>query len=178
MGLFVYLQSRFKCVRCQKESNTVIQTKLLRAERDNASRTYVVGESEILDGLDDYCALHPWNGTSPLVVAVGDWDCDHCRLAWQWARAVFKVLAPQPMVVTLTELTTLQPLRSEDLEGINYVEGDLAELSDLWERPPRYNWPAGLANWNACSIAERSERLSAGYRQWCREVSGESDVRT
>ena len=173
MGYFVYLEGRFECVRCRKVSDASIQTKLLRSEIDNSSHSYQVGGSEVIDGLDGYCPLHSWDGSSPLVVAVGDWACGHCGLNWQWVKAVFEVGAfAQPLVGTISELTVLRPSRGEELVGVNFVEPDLAELSGLWEPPPRYNWRAGLAKWHACSVAERSERVAAGYRSWCREVAG------
>ncbi len=173
MGFFVHLQGRFECVRCGKVSNAAIQTKLMRSGIDNSSHSYQVGDSEVLDGLSEYCPLHPWDGKSPLVVAVGDWDCGHCGLNWQWAKAVFTIEAyAQPIAVTLIELSVLRPSRIEELSSVNFVEPALAELSGLWDQRPRYDWRAGLDNWHACSVAERSERIAGGYRSWCREVAG------
>jgi hypothetical protein len=173
MGLFVYFRGQFECVRCRRESDAWMQTKLLRHEADNCSRPYQLGDSEALVGLDRYCALHPWDGRAPLVVAVGDWDCEHCGLNWQWARAVFD-LAPVPgrLVARIRDLSGLQPRRAADLAGIHFVEPDLADLSGLWERPPRFKWTEGLLRWQACPVTERCDRVAAGYRSWCREVAG------
>jgi hypothetical protein len=175
MGLFVHFQGNFVCVRCHQTSGASIQTKLLRAERDNSSRDYRLGDSEVMDGLEDYCPLNPWDGHSPLVVVVGDWDCNHCGLNWQWAKAVFDMERTEGVsVATIRELSGFQPWRVEDLAGVHFVESDLAELSGLWERPPRYNWPDGLLRWKACTIPERCERVAAGFRSWCCEVAGVS----
>lgn len=173
MGFFVYLQDRFECVRCRKVSDASIQTKLLRSEIDNSSHVYRVGASEVLDGLGNYCALQPWDRSSQLTVAVGDWDCDHCGLNRQWAKAVFDVRAmAQPLVATIVELSVLRPSRSEELASVHFVEPELAELSGLWKRLPQHDWHAGLADWHARSVAERSELIVTGYRLWCREVAG------
>jgi hypothetical protein len=153
-------------------ANAAIQTKLLRSEIDNNSHCYQVGDSEVLDGLSDCCPLHTWDRKSPLIVAVGDWDCAHCGLNWQWAKAVFTVEAfAHPIAVRLIELSVLRPSRNEELSCVNFVEPDLAELSGLWDQPTRYDWCAGLVNWRACSVAERSERIAGGYRSWCGEVA-------
>lgn len=175
MGLFVHLSGRFECIRCRKVSDAWFQTKIFRTDVDNSSHTYSVGDSEVLDGLDDYCPLHPWDGTSPLVVAVGDWDCNYCSLNWQWAKAVFALRGPsQPTMATVTELSTLQPFQTSDLDGIHYLQSDLAELSGLFGEGRTFNWPTGLINWKACSVGERSERVANGYRLWCQEVAGVS----
>jgi hypothetical protein len=172
MGFFVHLKGRFECVRCKKASDTWFQTKILRSDIDNSFHTYSVGDSEILDGLDDYCPLHPWNGISPLVVAVGDWGCDYCGLNWQWAKAVFTLQSPSlPTIATVVEFSTLQPFLSSELEGIHYLESDLAELSGLFGRGKQFNWPTGLVNWKACSVDERSERVASGYRSWRQGVA-------
>jgi hypothetical protein len=88
MGLFVNIQGRFGGVRSRKIFDSCIQTKLLRSEADNCYRHYTVGDSEVMDGRADYCPLSPWDDRSPLVVALGDWDCINCGLNWQWAKAV------------------------------------------------------------------------------------------
>ena len=75
----------------RRTSDASFQTKLLRHDADNSHRTYRVGDTEALVGLDRYCTLYLWDGRSPLVVAVGDWDCSHCGLNYQWARAEFTV---------------------------------------------------------------------------------------
>jgi hypothetical protein len=177
MGLFVHFRGAFECVRCRRVSDALIQTKLLRHEADNSSRGYRTGDAEALVGLDDYCPLHPWDGGSPLVVAVGDWDCAHCGLNWQWARAVFDV-RPElgPPVVMIRELSGFQPWQATDLGGVHFVETELAELSGLWPPLPAYNWPEGRARWGACPVSERCERVAAGFREWCREVARAGSV--
>lgn len=173
MGLFVYFRGSFECVRCRKTSDACIQTKLLRSEVDNCSREYCVGDSELMDGLEDYCPLYPWDCSSPLVVVVGDWGCAHCGLAWQWSKVVFDVAYPGAgLVGTIRELSDLHPLRADDLARVHFVEAELAVyLSGLWEQSFR-NWREGFAKWQACSVEERCERVAAGFRQWCVEVAG------
>jgi hypothetical protein len=154
-------------------SDAWIQTKLLRSEADNSSRLYRVGDSEVLDGLSDYCPLYSWDGRSPLVVGVGDWTCAHCGLNWQWAKAVLAVEQVAGRVVaSIRGLTGLEPIQAAELAGVHFVESDLAELSGLWEPPPRYDWPQGFARWQECPVSERCERVAAGFRSWCRAVAG------
>ncbi len=172
MGLFVHFRGGFECIRCRKTSDTYFQTRLLRHDADNWSRHYGAGDSEILVGLEDYCPLYPWDGSSPLIVAVGDWECEHCNLNWQWAKAVFEVAhTGGELLGTIRELAGLQPLRAADLTGVHFVEPELAMLSGLWEQSFR-NWLEGVARWLASSVEERCERVAAGFRQWCREVAG------
>jgi hypothetical protein len=172
MGMFVYFQGRFECLRCRRISEASIQTKLLHSQANNCSRQYRVGDSEVIVGLDNYCPLQPWDGLSTLVVAVGDWECDDCHLNYQWAKAVFEVTkVGDTLQATILELSVLQPRSAEDLAGVHFIETDLAELSGLWEQPPRYNWPEGFLRWQACSMPERYERVAAGYRSWCRDIA-------
>src|SRR5262249_40393450 len=153
--LFVHFQGSFECVRCRRMSEAWIQTKLLRHERDNCSRPYRIGESEILVGLDDYCPLYPRDGSSPLTVAVGDWVCEHCSLHWQWAKAVFEVKRRRAELVgTITDLSGLQPVSPAALDGVHFCEDWLAEFSGLWDRHPHYNFWTGLARWEACPVLE------------------------
>lgn len=173
MGLFVYFRGLLECVRCRRMTDAWIQTKLLRHQADNSCQEYRVGDTEALVGLDDYCPLHPWDGDSPLVVAVGDWGCSYCSLNWQWARIVLEVQPDSdPPAATIRDLCVLRPWRPADLASIHFVEPDLAELSDLWGRGSAYNWQEGMARWMACLLQERCERLAAGFGRWSREVAG------
>lgn len=175
MGFFVCLCNRFRCLRCGAESEACIQTKLFRTEYDNSGREYRVGNSEIVDGMEDYCPLHPWDASEPLVVAVGDWSCRHCDLNWQWARLVVTIDHPTRLgefSATIRELSTLIPSRPTELAGIHLVESWLAESSGLWGTGPDYNWAAGLERWISLPVSERCERVAAGFRTWCREVAG------
>ena len=176
MGFFVYFCNRFRCLRCGMESLGHIQSKLLRTESDNSCREYHVGDSEIVDGIDDYCPLYPWNGSEPLVAAVGDWSCQHCSLNWQWAKLVLKVNDHtrfcDTFSATITELSSLIPGQASELAGIHLVESWLAESSGLWGRGPDYNWAGGLEKWINLPVADRCERVALGYRTWCREIAG------
>jgi hypothetical protein len=173
VGWFVNLVGEFTCVRCRRLSAACIQSKLLRHEADNSCREYRVGDSEVLVGLEDYCPLDPWDGQSLLVVVVGEWDCEHCGLSWQWAKAEFRVrLEAGESVATLRHLICFQPWQPADLDGVNYAEACLAELSGMWAPPPQYNWHEGLELWQACPLSERRERVAAGYRAWCHQVAG------
>lgn len=177
MGLYVYFRGELECIRCQRLSDALIQTKLLHTDADNFLRSYRVGDSEVMvmDGLDDFCPLYPWDGGSPLVMAVGDWACDHCSLNWQWARVVLDVRPGESHpTVSIRDLSTFRPWQPSDLDGVHFVEPDLAELSGLWASPPSYNWSEGWDRWQACSLTERCERVSVGFRDWCREVAGVS----
>src|ERR1700728_4653976 len=133
MGLFVYLSGRFRCIRCRVEVDASFQTKLIRAEVDNCSREYRVGDSERIDGLDDFNPLEPWDGHGPLVVAIGDWDCPRCSLTWHWARLVLAVnnRGSEGMLGTIEELSVLIPSRDEDLRGVHFIVDELAALKGM-----------------------------------------------
>lgn len=157
-------------MRCRAEHEGLIQTKLLRTEYDNSCREYRVGESEVIDGLVDYVPLVPGAGAR-LVVAVGDWDCSECGLAWQWARATFDVDESSGRAVgTLRELSSLQPHAPGLLSEVHFVEGELARLSGLWNLADA--WDAGLARWHRLTVDERCNRVADGYRAWAQEVAG------
>jgi hypothetical protein len=175
MGFFVNLCGRFRCVKCGMESEACIQTKLFRTEADNSSREYRVGDSEIVDGMEDYCALYPWDGSEPLVVAVGDWGCRNCELGWQWARLVLTVNENKPLYgdfsATIRELSSLVPSRPSDLAGIHLVESWLSEMSGLWGKGPDYNWAEGRERWLSLPVHERCALVASGFRTWCREFA-------
>ncbi len=166
----MYLCNRFRCVRCDTESAACIQTKLLRTDADNAGREYRVGDAEIVDGLEDYCPLYPWDESEPLVVAVGDWHCRDCELAGQWARLVLTIDERTPEAVgTIRELSTLVPANPTALIGVHRVESWLAELSGVWGAGRDYNWAAGLDRWGSLPVSERCAHVAAGFRRWCQE---------
>ena len=175
MGIVVYLCNSLRCLRCGNESEAWIQTKLLRNDADNCGRVYRVGDSEIVDGIEDYCALHPWDGSGPLAIAVGDWSCVHCSLAWQWAKLVLTANQPQTCSLefsaTIRELSPLVPWRASDLTGIHFVESWLAECSGLWGKGTDYNWSVGQVKWDGLPVDERCERVASGFRSWYREVA-------
>ncbi len=175
VGLFVHLVGNFECLRCRRKSTDRIQTKLLRHEADNSCRDYRVGDAEELVGLGDYCPLDPWDDRSPLVVVVGEWDCRNCGLGWQWAKATFEVrpVAGDP-IATLRELVDFRPWQAADLVGVNFADEWLAAFSGLWASGAKYNWFEGIEQWRARPLAERRERVAAGFRQWCREIAGVS----
>lgn len=173
MGLFVYFSGKFECVRCRQISDTAFQTKLLRHDRDNFAQQYRIGDSEVLDGLDDYSPLHPWDGQTPLIVAVGDWECKNCGLSLQWVKAVFSVEEVAGILVaTIKELSDLQPFEPQQLAGIHFIEEYLARLSGLWDPPVRYGPSGELSRWEECPIPKRCELVASGFRSWCREVAG------
>jgi hypothetical protein len=82
------------------------------------------------------------------------------------------VRATGRLLATVRERSGLLPSRPADMAGILFVESNLAGLSGLWQPPPRYNWPEGLARWLACPVPERCERVAAGFGSWCRAVAG------
>lgn len=170
MGWFTHINGVLRCVRCGVSRENLIQTKLLRSDSETYHLTYGVGDSEIIDGLEDYLPLNPWIAASPLVVAVGDWNC-HCGLAWQWAKVTFETWRIEGVLHGLIkEVSTLLPNR-HTLQDIHYVEGDLAELSGFWDSGPSINWKQGRARWNAESIESRLLALEKGFGDWCREVA-------
>lgn len=177
MGFYVYLVGDMECVRCKQRTFAGIQTKLLRTDAENHGKDYFVGCREEIDGLDgDYQGLEPWDESSLLQVVVGDWDCAHCGLNWQWARATFEVSSKKPQIklgsnrydATLRALVPFRPWCVEDFNGIHYIEPDLAELSGLWGQP--YDRPDGKKRWQALGLMQRKALVVAGYKQWAYEM--------
>ena len=172
MGLFVYFEGEFECVRCRRTSTALIQTKLLRHEVENCNRVYRIGDTDELVGLDDYLPLETWDGSSSLTIAVGEWDCPYCGLSWQWAKVVFDYERSAGRgMVTIRELSGLQPRHAADLAEIQFIDSYLARLSGLWPDPPDFNWAMGLEQWRAHSVSSRCELTAVGFTNWCREVA-------
>jgi hypothetical protein len=161
MGLFVTLDGDFECVRCGYNSERSIQTKLLRTAPENSCHPHRVGDTEIIDGLDDYAPLFAWYRTELLVVVVGDWGCPNCQLNWQWAKVVFNVNERNDVLdATIASLSGFQPYQPNDLIGVHYLEFDLAALSDATEK------------WGSLTIESRCDLVASGYRSWCAETAG------
>ena len=161
MGFFVTLNGDFTCIRCGSVRERSIQTKLLRTDAENSCRPYRVGDTEILDGIDDYLSVCSWQPSDPLSMIVGDWDCSDCQLNWQWANVVFDVSQNGGSLhATITNLTDFQPNHADDLAGVHYVEPNFADLSGAVDR------------WDALSIQSRCDLTSLGFRNWCVDVAG------
>lgn len=149
-----------------------MQTYLYKTDGANNGNTYQVGQSNEIDGLGCYLPLSPWDGQSPLVVLVGDWDCEHCGLNWQWARVVFDVTAGNPHPIgTIREIVGMQPLCRDDFRGIHFVEPDFAELICFGEEP-RSGWQEFKQRWDAMTLSERIAGVTAGFRSWSASVAG------
>jgi hypothetical protein len=132
-----------------------------------------VGDSEELVGLDDFCPLDPWDDRSAWVVVVVLWNCQNCGLDFQLAKATFEVHSAAGLpIATLRDLVDFRPWQAADLAGVNFADEWLAAHSGLWASGPKYNWFEGIERWRACPLAERRERVAAGFRQWCREIAG------
>ena len=130
--MFTCLQGTFRCFRCGTDSEAYIQTYLLKTDASNASHLYLVGESEIIDGIDEFCSLHPWNGQTPLVIVVGDWDCRQCGLPYQWAKVTLSVVESSSGLVGRVEsIETFVPRKPTTFDGVHFVETDLAAFSVL-----------------------------------------------
>lgn len=172
--MFTYLRGRLRCVRCGGESDAAIQTYLFRTDAKNCGCEYRVGNSEVMDGLDQFYPLYPWDGRVPLVLGVGDWDCARCSLNWQWARVGLEVTRrSETLTGTVTAVETLVPWEPASLTGIHRVEPDLAELSEF-PASRRGDWRDWLAAWSAQPVAARCDAVARGFRAWCREVAGVS----
>jgi hypothetical protein len=174
MGLFTYIRGRLRCVRCGTESSGVFQTYLFRTDADNSCREYGVGDSEVVDGLDEFYPLYPWDGRSPLVLGLGDWDCDRCSLNWQWARVVLDVSrSAATLVGTIRVVDTLAPWTPSALDLVHRVQGELAHISEF-PGQVQGDWRAWLVRWEARPVADRSAAVASGFREWCRQVAGVS----
>lgn len=170
--MYTFVSGRLRCVRCGVEEDVPIQTRLFYTTRDTANQVYAAGDSVVIDGLDgDYYPLIAWNGTEPLQIAMGDWDCGQCGLNWQWARAVFAAhRTTGGLSATIVRVEPLIPLTAAALDGLHFVQPDLAKLSWFPETAP--SEAECLEAWARLSVVERSERVASGFRAWCQKVAG------
>jgi hypothetical protein len=161
--MFTCFEGTFRCIKCGTVSETHIQTHLFKTDASNSTRDYGVGESEIIDGLDEFYSLHPWNGQTPLVLAVGDWECRQCGLPYQWAKVTLSVVGSSlALVGRIESIETLVPRNSAALDGVHLVETFLATL----------RCQLSGAAWSACSVEQRCSLVVTGFRTWCTEVAG------
>lgn len=169
--MFTCFQGTFRCIKCGTDSEAYIQTYLFKTDASNASHHYLVGESEIIDGIDEFCSLHPWNGQTPLVIVVGDWHCRQCGLNYQWAKVALSVVESSLGLVGRVEsIEMLVPRRPADLNGVHWVQPDLAALSS--HLSGNFDCRNDMAAWSACSVEQRCSLVVTGFRTWCTEVAG------
>jgi hypothetical protein len=171
--VFTNIRGTFRCIRCGRDSTTAIQTYLFTADRVTAGREYGVGDTVEISGLDEFCALYPWPDDETLAVVMGDWDCLHCSLSWQFAKATFRVARDSPRLVGRIEAVSgFVPLTVEGFSRVHFVEPDMAEHSGFWASGQAYDWGKGLDDWSKAPVAVRCDRMVAGFREWCRDVAG------
>ena len=163
--MYTCFQGTFRCIKCGTDSETYIQTYLFKTDTSNATHRYGFGESHIIDGLDEFHSLHPWNGQTPLVLAVGDWECLQCGLPYQWAKVTLSVVGSSLGLVGRVEsIETLVPRKPAALDGVHLVQPDLATLSGA------FNCHGDLPAWSACSVEQRCSLVVTGFRAWCAEI--------
>jgi len=162
--VFTNLLGSVRCMRCGLEQEARIQTYLFKTGYDNAGADYRVGQSEVVDGVDEFDPLYPWDGASPLVLAIGDWDCDGCGLSWQWAKLTLSTDGAGPEFTARIEaFETFTPWSAEAFAGVHGVEPWLADLARFnIERP---------VPWTDRSPAERCAAMATGFNAWCVEVA-------
>lgn len=162
--MYTCFQGTFRCIRCGTDSEAPIQTYLFKTDASNASRRYLVGESEIIDGLEEFFPLHPWNGQTPLVLVVGEWDCRQCGLTYQWAKVTLSVVGSSlGLVGRIESIETLVPREPAALDGVHLVQPDLATLNENYNETDA---------WSAWSVEQRCSWVVTGFRTWCAEVVG------
>lgn len=91
MAHFTYFLANFRCLRCGRYSESRIQTYLFKEQDNNWAQDYRAGDREAIDGLHEFEPLYPWDGQTPLVLAVGDWACRHCDQSWRWAKVTLSM---------------------------------------------------------------------------------------
>ena len=162
--MYTNLLGTFQCLRCGLEQAARIQTYLFKTGYDNAGHDFQVGESEIVDGLIEFDPLYPWDGASPLVLAVGDWDCEGCGLSNQWAKLTLSTDgAGDEFTARVDALETFTPWTAEAFAGVNGVEPWLADLA-------RFNIERPIP-WADQTPAERAAAMAKGFNAWSVEVA-------
>ncbi len=163
--MFTHVVGTFKCLRCAAEQEASIQTYLFKTTYDNTLADYRRGQAEIVDGLEDFDALHPWDGGSPLVLVLGDWDCRACGLGGQWAKTTLAMTrSADEWIGRIEGVETFLPAGPDTFDGVHYVEPWLARLVGFnIDNPPA---------WRQLSVEQRCAAMAAGFNAWCVEVAG------
>jgi hypothetical protein len=166
------------------DSEAYIQTYLFKTDATNASHKYGVGESEIIDGLDEFHSLHPWNGQTPLVILVGDWDCRQCGQCLQWAKITLSVVESSKTIGSIEllgrieSIEALVPRKSDTLDGVHLVEPYLVTVlvtlsgGSFDGKGEGSYFDRLVPAWPARSVEQRCSLIVEGFRTWCAEVAG------
>jgi hypothetical protein len=182
--MFTAFLGTCRCFRCGADSEAYIQTYLFKTDYSNAMHCYRVGESEIMDGLDEYWLLHPWNGQTPLVIAVGEWGCRQCELDMQWAKVTLSVARSRfveedelrpGLEGRFESIETLVPTKPDTLDGVHLVEPDLVRLSGFLDGGGKGGYFDHESAWSACSVEQRCSTLVTGFREWCAQAGIDID---
>jgi hypothetical protein len=163
--MFTNLLGPLRCLRCGLEQEARIQTYLFKTGYDNAGADYRVGQSEVVDGRDEFDPLYPWDGAAPLVLAVGDWDCAGCGLSPQWAKLTLSTDgAGDEFTARVEAIETFTPWAARAFAGVHGVEPWLADMANFNVEQPK--------RWADRSTAERCAAMAVGFTAWCAEVAG------
>ena len=57
--MYTCFEGTFRCIKCGTDSETYIQTYLFKTDGFNAGHHYLVGASEIIDGLNEFAHFIP-----------------------------------------------------------------------------------------------------------------------
>lgn len=170
MGLFNYVCGSFNCARCGTVSDDCIQTKLFQTDERHSSFEYREGDVVCIDGLADYCVIHPWDGKGALACIVGDWTCNGCGLHWQWARIDFSSTNAVPdcqgIRSRIEQIEGFAPLSADKFSTVNFVDSDFVISLALGSVPPT----DAIKQFHQLPVTERIDLLVAGYAKWLEEV--------
>jgi hypothetical protein len=146
-----------------------MQTKLLHVTCENSMREYRVGDSAIIDNLEDCCAIYPRHGDD-LRAVLGPWWCPVCGFDYQWASVCFEVIGPSNdtgVPVTIQSIESFVPTDPQTLDGVHYVGFDLAEFS---EYRSGFSPAEIITRFEKLPIEQKIDQIIAGHGRWLREI--------
>lgn len=166
MGLFVYVVGKLHCLRYHAESEARIQTKLFKVDGRNSAKFYFVGNSEEIElsRIDDYEPLYNWNRNDDLVVVMGNWECQHCFLYWQFAKVTLGISYSETgcMLGSIKSISAFTPTQLQDFAGVHRVDEEFVLHGEFQNHQ----------DWLNALIEMRCMRMLSGFHNWCREVAG------
>ena len=107
-----------------------------------------LGESDIIDGLEEFLSTSSLEWTSASCPAACEWECLQCGLPYQWAKVTLSVVwSSLGLVGRIESIEDAVPRNPAALDGVHLVQPELATLAD--------SIYGDLPAWSAWSVEQR-----------------------